>query len=124
MASSSRLPSPAAPLVELCVCSSVRVICPPKPWACSKETPRDRVVDEHRRTDEQPGDRQAGFWDCWPSSPGQVPVSLSVASAAPRSKAALTTANIAPCSVAASKISPPALLLVGGLRCVISPADD
>src|SRR5262249_49759017 len=53
----------------------------------------------------QAGD-QADLSDCWPSSPGQTLVSLRVASAAPRSAAALTTAKIAPCSVAASRISP------------------
>ena len=52
------------------------------------------------------GGDQSGVPDCWLSSPGQTPVSLRVPSAAPRSAAALTSANIAPCRMAASRTSP------------------
>jgi len=43
---------------------------------------------------------------CWRVPPGQIPVFLRVHSAAPRSTAVLTSAYIAPCRPAASRISP------------------
>ena len=70
------------------------------------------------------GHGHASLPDCWPSSPGQTPVSLRVPSAAPRSTAALTTAKIAPCSAAASRTSRQPRRGVGGLGRVVFPPDD